>query len=435
MSDRLKIILALTPIAERQIEPLLFGEEALLEPLASAGEADELERLSHDQDACAVLLSPGLSGITAGHVQRVRAGGLRVVGVALDEREQQALAALAVDHIVEADSAPQALLAQIHAEPARPPVVTLPARRERAGEDGQGTVLAVVGSKGAPGASECAAGLAAIAAERWPVLLVELDVLGGGLDMRIGADSHEGSVLGLVRAASTEQALGELIERWTVTAPGWPSTLLVPADLEVALGEFARPGAVADALLALREHAALTVCDVGFLLAEGSEEISPAARVHREVLIGADAVLLVIGARESHQRSALAQLDLLLGPLGIGPERLRIAVNGAGGPGAAARSELTGTLPPRLAERGLSADAWLDWDARALSKARRTGRPLAMTHRRGRYARALAHLLDELFLPGGPHVRARKQRLPAPTVTSVIDQRHGEEEVSLPWQR
>lgn len=242
-------------------------------------------------------------------------------------------------------------------------------------------------------------------------------------------------MLGLIRAASSDQALGELIERWTVTTPGWPPTLLAPADIGAALIELSQPGAVADALRSLREHVALTVCDVGFLLGEGNEAISPAARVHREALVSADAVLLVIGARESHQHSALAQLDVLLGPLGIGPERLRIVVNGEGGPGAASRSELAGTLSPRLAERGLSADAWLDWDARALAKAKRTGRPLATAHRRGRYAKELARLLDELFLPGGPHVRARKQKLQAPMVTSTIDERNGEEEVLLPWRR
>lgn len=434
MSDRPNVVLALSPIAERQIEPLLFGEQALLEPVASASEADELERLSCEQDARAVLLSPGLSGLTTGHVERVRATGLRVIGVALDEREQHALAAFSVDHVVAADSAPDAFLSVIHAKPGRPAAVLPVVRRKQAREDGQGTMLAVVGSKGAPGASECAASLGAIAAERWGVLLVELDMLGGGLDVRMGADPHDGSVLGLIRATGSGEALGELIERWTVTAPGWPPTLLAAADMGTVFGEISRPGAIADALSALREHAALTVCDVGFLLAEGSEETPPVARVHREALLSADAVLLVVGARESHQRFALAQLDLLLGPLGIGPERLRIAVSGAGGPGAATHSELAGTLSQRLAERGLSADAWLDWDARALSRAKRTGRPLATAHRRGRYAKALQGLLDELFLPGGAHVRARKQKLPVPRVTSILEERR-EEEVSLPWRR
>jgi hypothetical protein len=433
MSDRPRIVLALSPIAERQVEPLLFGEEALLEPVASASEADELERLSREHDASAVLLSPSLSGVTQGHVERVRASGLRVIGVALDEREEHALTALAVDRVIAADAAPEELLTLIHAEP-RPTAAKPPPRRERANEDGAGTVLAVIGSKGAPGASECAASLAALAAERWPVLLVELDMLGGGLDVRIGADSHDGSVLGVIRAAGSAEALGELIERWTANASGWPPTLVAPADTGTALEELSRPGAVADTLLALRAHAGLTICDVGFLLGEGGREISPAARVHREALVSADAVLLVIGAREAQQRNALIQLDLLLGPLGIGPERLRIAVNGTGGPGTATRSELVGTLSRCLAERGLSADAWLHWDSRALSRAQRTGRPLASAYRRGRYAKTLKTLLDDLFLAGGPQVRTRKQTLPAPTVMRASAERR-DEEVSLPWQR
>ena len=59
-----------------------------------------------------------------------------------------------------------------------------------------------MGAKGAPGASECAASLAALAAQRWPTVLVEVDALGGGLDVRLGADATQGSLLGLISAAT-----------------------------------------------------------------------------------------------------------------------------------------------------------------------------------------------------------------------------------------
>jgi hypothetical protein len=60
-AERPAVVLALTPIGERAIEPLLFGPEAAVQPLASVGEADELER-TVGPSADAVLVSPDLSG-------------------------------------------------------------------------------------------------------------------------------------------------------------------------------------------------------------------------------------------------------------------------------------------------------------------------------------------------------------------------------------
>jgi hypothetical protein len=203
------------------------------------------------------------------------------------------------------------------------------------------------------------------------------------------------------------------------------------SQLDAGITEFARPGAVASALRALRARMPLTICDVGRLLATGNDLAAP-ARVHREALITADAVLLVLGARDAHLRPGLAQLDRLLDVLGIARERLRLAVNGIGGPGAASERVLNETLVPRLAERGLTADAWLAWDDRALDRARRRGLPLTGARPGGRYAGALARLLDELFLPVALTPRGRKHRFAAPTTTQTQDL---QEEVALPWRR
>src|SRR5207247_1584372 len=94
-AERPAVVLALTPVAERAIEPLLFGAQAVVEPLASVGEADELDHeLGPTTEA--VLLSPDLSGLTSAHCVRARARGARLVGIALDEGDRQALSALAV---------------------------------------------------------------------------------------------------------------------------------------------------------------------------------------------------------------------------------------------------------------------------------------------------------------------------------------------------
>ena len=447
--ERLPVVLALTPVAERAVEHLLFGRGAVLEPRASASEADEIEQEVLLVEAAAVLLSPDLSGLTAAHCARVRASGTRITGLARDAHERQELLALGVDTVIEPTDPEHAIVAALKGSAddkteaaTSPEQVEAPAQPTTrdlrtsypSTEAEKGSVLAVIGSKGAPGASECAASLAALAAERWTCLLVELDALSGGLDLRLGTDPRQGSTLGLARAVGAgDGAIGELLERWLTTREGWPPVLVGPPDPDQTLAELATPGAAAGALRALASVYPLTVCDVGFLLAEGTEA-GPACRVHREAVVEADAVLLVLGARDEQLRAGLAQLDTLLA-LGIPPERLRVALNGAGGPGAATRSTLERVLPGQLAERRFALDTWLPWDGRALARAQRSGLPLARARRRGPYARALNQLLEQLFLPVAPAPRERKLRLvpPSPT-TRAQDAPEVEEEVALPWR-
>lgn len=449
--DAQAIILALTPPAERAIEPLLFGRDAVVEPRLSISDADELEYELESTHLAAALLSPDLPGLTAAHCARARAAGLRLVGLALHPNDQQHLLALGVDQVIDADTTAEALLAAVNG--ARDSQQDAPASAQQsdhvprasrgvAGSVDGGSVLAVVGSKGTPGASECAASLAALAASRWSCVLVELDMLGGALDLRLGADARHGSLLGLVRAASSaDGASRELLERWLATRPGWPPVLLSPPELPHTVSELAQPGAVSACLRALAAIFPLTVLDVGFLLTNGDQTDS-ACRVHREALVTADAVLLVIGAREEQLRAGLAQLDTLLA-LGIPAERLRVAVNGADGPAAATRTALEQILPGQLAERRFATDAWLPWDQRAQASAGRSGLPLATARRRSSYGRALMTLLDELFLPATLAPRQRKLRLvpPQPTAPQQIQGpaeepagRPAEREVALPWR-
>src|SRR5262245_47556032 len=107
--------------------------------------------------------------------------------------------------------------------------------------------------------------------------------------------------------------------------------------------------------------------------------------------------------------------------------RLRVALNGVGGPGATARVQLERVMQGQLAERRFALDAVLPWDGRALARAQRTGLPLARVRRRGAYARALSRLLDELFLPVAPTPRERKLPLVAPRA----DKQHPEK-VAVP---
>lgn len=424
--DRPAVLLALTPMAERSIEPILFGVDAPVELAGSAAEADELGRLSEERDAVAVLVSAQLSGITAGHCARMRSAGLRIVGVALDQGERDQLDHLGADAIIDGETANADQLVAAISEPNTPDDhERRPDAPPRRRGDTDRAMLAVLGSKGAPGASECAASLAALASDRWPVLLVELDALGGDLDVRVAADPEDGSVLGLVRATQVDQEeLRRLLERWIVGARGWPAVLLGSPARNGAAAELARPGAVARGLEAAAALWPAVVCDLGFKLGDESDLT---ARVHREAIVSADAVILVVGARDAQLRHGLEQLDTLLDDLAISRERIRIAINGLGGPGSPDRKSVEQAVVAALAERRLTADAWLPWDRRGLRRAQRLGLPIARAHPRGAYARALNRLLDALFLPTvEPVARQRKQSLSSPTDHPATRERQAE---------
>ncbi len=424
--ERIPVVLGLTPVAERSVEHVLFGRDAVLEPQVGAADADDLERAVSEADAAAVLLSCDLAGLDSGHCARIRARGVCVVGLARDSWERQRLIALGVDDVLGPEDPDEAFPDALGGPGAEEIDTSARGMYEesptaRLDDEERGSALAVIGSKGAPGASECAASLAAIAAGRWPSVLVELDALGGGLDLRLGADPREGSMLGLARAVRAgDGALGELLERWLAVREGWPPVLVGAPDPVQALSELARPGVVAGALRALAARYPLVVGDVGFLLTEG-EEAGPACRLHREAVVGADSVLLVLGAREEQLRAGLDQLDSLLA-LGIPPERLRVVVNGVGGPGAVSANALEGVVHRQLAERRFALDARLSWDGRALARSRRTGLPLSRARPRGAYAGALGRLLDELFLPIAPAPRDRKLRLIPPEPHEEVEQ-------------
>jgi Flp pilus assembly CpaE family ATPase len=435
-----RLLLALTPLAERSVEETLFARDTEVQVVASAADVGQLLALSRQHDADAVLISPDLSGLATRHVAELRAHGLRLAGVALDERDLDTLVRFGIETVVQPPLAAAELRCALSDGVAAGPMINRNGRvAEHASSDPDraersGSVIAVVGCAGSPGASECAASLAALAARRWPTLLVELDLDGGSLDLRLGADPRQGSLLGLVRASRQDGAHGELLDRWTQGEQrGWPPVLLAPPDVDAQIEELARPGAIRAALDIAAALYPLVVCDIGSLLATPGV-VPPAARCHREALLAADAVLLVIGARDEQVRAGSLQLAFLLDGLGIKRERLRLIVNGAGAPAAGQRSELEAVLARELAELRLTVDAWLPYDARAVRRARRNGTPLALARPRGSYARAALHVLDELLLPAQPVAKERKQRLPIPTMEKQVDEKQIKGEVALPWR-
>jgi hypothetical protein len=137
-----------------------------------------------------------------------------------------------------------------------------------------------------------------------------------------------------------------------------------------------------------------------------------------------------LGARDDQLRNGLAQLDLLLGTLGLPPERLRLLVNGIGAAGAERKLAVADARALPLAEPQLSFDDWLPWDGRALGRPSRTDVPRTLARRQGAYARAVGRLLDEMFVLVRPSQRSRRLRV-AVAVAPVAQE---EEEVELPWR-
>ena len=160
-------------------------------------------------------------------------------------------------------------------------------------------VLAVVGGRGGAGASALAAGLALTAADRGlGVTLLDLDPLGGGLDLVLGAEGAPGLRWPDLRHAPGRLPAGVVaataVRAGGVSFVGWERT----APPEVS------PQAVAAVLEAAAEDGDLVVADL-------PRTVDPAARV---VLAAARCVYLVVPA-EVRAAAAAARVLAVLEPL------------------------------------------------------------------------------------------------------------------------
>jgi Flp pilus assembly CpaE family ATPase len=426
-----RVLLGLAPPDEEAIEELLYGSERL-DVVAGGASASELIGLASAHAAEAILLSHDLPAVDAGTVSRLRAKGLRTVGVAVTDSAATALSELDVDIVVRPPFGLDELSEQLR-EPVdeQTQLTRNGSAASYAREDSRnGNVLAVIGSKGAPGASEFALSLAALAARSWRVLLAELDGDGGQLALRFDADPHAGSLLGVARALRrNDPEVRELLSRWLVGGErGLPRVLLALPDPQRTLGELVAPGVAQRIVDVLAEEFALVVCDVGHRLTRG-DEADAAVRLHRDLLVCADAVVLVVGQRQEQLQAGFAQLHLLLDELSLPRERLRVVVNGQGAPGASATAETVAAIRRELEQEELAVDAWLPWDAKALRRSVRLGLPLALARPRARYARTLQRFLQTIVTPTAAHAAIGKERPRGTTPGAAVG------EVALPWRR
>ena len=165
MNRPLRVVLGLAPLEEEAIEAALYGGE--LQVLASGADGAELVELTAARAPELVLISAGLRGLDGALLERLGSLVPRIGGLALDEVAHGELRRLGVDPIVGVPLDVVALRGvprSEHGSGATPVLVTdpAPAFAEPPRAPGvSGSVVAVLGTRGAPGASELAASFAA----------------------------------------------------------------------------------------------------------------------------------------------------------------------------------------------------------------------------------------------------------------------------------
>jgi MinD-like ATPase involved in chromosome partitioning or flagellar assembly len=435
----LGVVLGLAPLEEEAIEEALYGGE--LHVLASGADAAEVVRLAAARAPDLVLISAGLPGLDRALVERLRAIGPRLAGVALDEQAHRSLRRVGIDPVVGAPLELGALRAVAYglnqageatASSAPTGPVAVP-EWEGDAYGAPGSTVAVVGTRGAPGASELAASFAALVGRVHDVILADFDGDGGELALRFGVDVREGSLVALVRAlGENESDLPALLPHWVSAASGgWPAVLPGLVDAQLELRDHASPELGGRLVRLLAQYAQLLVCDVGHRL-RGGDGGDRALELHRSAVASADMVIVVVGARADQLRAGVRQIDLLLGDLGVAAESLRVVVNGQPGIRHPSAESSYRPFALALAGRGLVVDAVLPYDSRAHRAARRRSLPMALATSRGRYGRVVESLVGALLLPTLPQPAARKRRLRISGVRrggpQVI------EEVALPWR-
>ncbi len=232
-------------------------------------------------------------------------------------------------------------------------------------------VVGVVGGSGGAGATTFAAALAQVAATRGPVLAVDLDPLGPGLDRVLGLDERPGAgweELGRTSGRLAARALREAVPgRGDLGVLTWRSEDVSPPT----------PAAVGAVLDAARRGHDLVVVDL-------ARRLGPDAGVVPDVISRVDHVLVL--ARPG-LATAAATHRLLRVLTGDGRDRVRLVVRGS--PLDAARLERATGVAPLLSTG----------DQRGLAEAVDLGLG-PVRHRRGALGRAATEVLDLLAVRG-----------------------------------
>jgi len=183
--------------------------------------------------------------------------------------------------------------------------------RTRAGTKGAdgmgGAVVAVVGARGGAGASVVAASLARAAARRRaPVCLVDLALVGGGLDVLLGVEQDPG-----VRWPDLADARGRLDgEDLLARLPRWGPVPVVSTER----GGGPEPAALADVVAALAE---VTAARSGVLVLDVDRAALGTGAAGAALLDACDEVLVVTPLDVTGVAGAAAVRDRVAGPAAL----------------------------------------------------------------------------------------------------------------------
>ncbi|WP_062518591.1 AAA family ATPase [Demequina silvatica] len=252
---------------------------------------------------------------------------------------------------------------------------------------GDGVVVAVWGTGGAPGRTTVAVNLAAeaaLAGER--VLLVDLDTYGASISSMLGLADEAPGIASVARAAARGEDPGSLLERHALEVE--PRLRVVTGLTRAARWPEVTAPALERLWPALRAVADVVVLDVAAAAEAGAGPATMGPRRDDATLAGlaeADAVIAVGGA-EPHQLVRL--VHLLLDREGPTPV---VAVNRIRASVAGARPE--DAIAAALGRHAGVSEVWpLPWDPRACDAAARDGRTLAEAAPRSPLRRAIASM-------------------------------------------
>lgn len=181
-----------------------------------------------------------------------------------------------------------------------------------------GAVVAVVGARGGAGASVVAASLArAVARRRAPACLVDLALVGGGLDVLLGIEQDAG-----VRWPDLADARGRLDgEDLLARLPRWGTVPVVSTER----GGGPEPTALADVVAALAE---VTSARAGVLVLDVDRAAVGSGAAGAGLLVACDEVLVVTPLDVTGVAGAAAVRDRVDGPAALvvrGPAPGRLA--------------------------------------------------------------------------------------------------------------
>lgn len=271
--------------------------------------------------------------------------------------------------------------------------------------EGKGTLLAVWGPHGAPGASTVAAAVASSAADAGQrVLLIDADTFGGSLAPMLGITDEAPGFAAACRLAGAARLTRAELERIAVSPPFGRGELLVLTGIAnpSRWPELSRER-VLTVLEKCREVADLVVIDVGFSLESDDEIASDAFSPRRSAaaltsLTVADRVIaLADGQAVGLQRFLRARTNLveIIGdtPTDVIVNRVRADSVGLGA---------AGQIKHVLSRfGGIEARALIPLDQAACDRAVLAGEPVTYASPRSGFARAIGGYVSDILLAAG----------------------------------